>query len=179
MSSFLWLYNWFCTWLWFIPLTLVYSFSLHSWGLSGKSRFHDFWTYFPALLKGQLDPPGSLSLRASLGHSFVPSGSICHYFYQPDPLHSCGLSQSSVMSNSLWHHGLQTSRLFCLSDSPARILEWVAIPFSRGSSWHRDQTAVSCFKGRFFSLSHQLSLPKSLGYCKYCSFHITLVYPES
>ena len=27
----------------------------------------------------------------------------------------------------------------------ARILEWVAISFSRGSSWPRDQTQVSCF----------------------------------
>ena len=26
----------------------------------------------------------------------------------------------------------------------ARIVEWVAIPFSRGSSWPRDQTHVSC-----------------------------------
>ena len=30
------------------------------------------------------------------------------------------------------------------SFSQARILEWVAIPFSRGSSWPRDQTHVSC-----------------------------------
>ena len=28
--------------------------------------------------------------------------------------------------------------------SPARILEWVAISYSRGSSWPRDQTCVSC-----------------------------------
>ena len=28
------------------------------------------------------------------------------------------------------------------------ILEWVAIPFSRESSWSRDQTQVSCFAGR-------------------------------
>ena len=28
--------------------------------------------------------------------------------------------------------------------SQARILEWVAIPFSRGSSWHRDRIQVSC-----------------------------------
>ena len=27
----------------------------------------------------------------------------------------------------------------------ARVLEWVAISFSRGSSWPRDQTHVSCF----------------------------------
>ena len=34
---------------------------------------------------------------------------------------------------------------------PSRILEWVAIPFSRGSSWPRDQTWVSCIAGRFFT----------------------------
>ena len=32
-----------------------------------------------------------------------------------------------------------------------RILEWVAIPFSRGSSWPRDQTRVSCFADGFFT----------------------------
>ena len=34
----------------------------------------------------------------------------------------------------------------------ARILEWVAIPFSRGSSWPRDWTQVSCTAGRFFTI---------------------------
>ena len=37
---------------------------------------------------------------------------------------------------------------------PARILEWVAMPFSRGSSPSRDRTWVSCiflFAGRFFT----------------------------
>ena len=33
----------------------------------------------------------------------------------------------------------------------ARILEWVGIPFSRGSSQPRDQTQVSCTAGRFFT----------------------------
>ena len=33
----------------------------------------------------------------------------------------------------------------------ARILEWVAIPFSRVSSLSRDQTQVSCISGRFFT----------------------------
>ena len=32
----------------------------------------------------------------------------------------------------------------------AGILEWVAISFSRGSSWPRDWTVVSCTAGRFF-----------------------------
>ena len=32
-----------------------------------------------------------------------------------------------------------------------RILEWVAYPFSRGSSWPRNRTRVSCIAGRFFT----------------------------
>ena len=31
-----------------------------------------------------------------------------------------------------------------------KLLEWVAIPFSRGSSQPMDQTQVSCIAGRFF-----------------------------
>ena len=34
----------------------------------------------------------------------------------------------------------------------ARILEWVAISFSRGSSWPRDQTQVSHIAGRLFTI---------------------------
>ena len=33
----------------------------------------------------------------------------------------------------------------------ARILEWVAFPFSRGSSQPRDRTQVSCMAGGFFT----------------------------
>ena len=36
--------------------------------------------------------------------------------------------------------------------SQARILEWVAVPFSRGSSQSRDQTQVSLIAGRFFTV---------------------------
>ena len=34
----------------------------------------------------------------------------------------------------------------------ARILEWVAVPFSRGYSQLRDQAQVSCIAGRFFTI---------------------------
>ena len=34
----------------------------------------------------------------------------------------------------------------------ARVLEWVAIPFSRASSQPKDQTPVSCIAGRFFTI---------------------------
>ena len=40
-----------------------------------------------------------------------------------------------------WVHGIPQ----------ARILEWEAIPFSRGSSQHRDRTQVSCIAGKFFT----------------------------
>ena len=34
----------------------------------------------------------------------------------------------------------------------ARVLEWVAISFSRGSSRPRDRTCISCIPGRFFTV---------------------------
>ena len=34
----------------------------------------------------------------------------------------------------------------------ARILEWVAIPFSKGLSQPRDQTLISCIVGRFLTI---------------------------
>ena len=33
----------------------------------------------------------------------------------------------------------------------ARILEWVAVFFSRGSSWPRNQSQVSCMEGEYFT----------------------------
>ena len=42
----------------------------------------------------------------------------------------------------------------------ARTLEWVAISFSRGSSWPRDQTWVSCLVGRSFTIWVTRKAPK-------------------
>ena len=50
----------------------------------------------------------------------------------------------SVMPNSLQPHGVH-------GILQARILEWVAFPFSRGSSQPREQTQVSHIAGRFFT----------------------------
>ena len=50
--------------------------------------------------------------------------------------------------------GLQHCRqiLYQLSHKGSpRILEWVAYPFSRRSSWPRNRTRVSCIAGRFFT----------------------------
>ena len=50
---------------------------------------------------------------------------------------------------TLWPQGLPGSSLHGILQE--RILEWVAIPFSRGSSQLRDQTSVSHIAGRFFT----------------------------
>ena len=63
--------------------------------------------------------------------------------------------------------GLQHCRqiLYELSHKGSpRILEWVAYPFSRGSSQPRDQTGVSCIAGQFFTnwaMREAQSSPKS------------------
>ena len=56
----------------------------------------------------------------------------------------------SVMSDSLWPHGVPDFSIHGILQ--ARILEWVAISFSRGSSRPRDQTSVSYIAGRFFTV---------------------------
>ena len=59
----------------------------------------------------------------------------------------------SVVSDSLHPHGLYSlpgssvHRVF-----QGRILKWVVISFSRGSSWPRDWTQVSCTAHRLFTI---------------------------
>ena len=58
----------------------------------------------------------------------------------------------SIVSNSLWPHGLYSPLGASVHGIlQGRILEWVTIPFSRGSSWPRDQTQVSLIADRFFT----------------------------
>ena len=51
---------------------------------------------------------------------------------------------------SPWTVACQTP--LCMRILQARILEWVAISYSRGSFRARDQTCVSCTAGRFFTI---------------------------
>ena len=61
------------------------------------------------------------------------------------------------MSDSLQPYGPQPARLLCPWDSPAKILEWVAMPSSRGSSLPRDRSHIylqsPALAGGFFSSS--------------------------
>ena len=43
------------------------------------------------------------------------------------------------------------SLISCISRSANRTVEWVPMPYSRGSSQPRDQTCVSCIAGGFFT----------------------------
>ena len=77
-------------------------------------------------------------------------------------VHAC--SVTSVMSDSFWPLGLQPARLLCPRDSPGMNTGWVAISSSRGSSWPRDQTRISCVSlywqaGRFFLPPSHLGNP--------------------
>ena len=47
----------------------------------------------------------------------------------------------------------------------ARILQWVAIPFSRGSSLLRDWTQVSCIAGKFFTIWSTRQATYFVGVC--------------
>ena len=62
------------------------------------------------------------------------------------------LFSHSLVSDCLWPCGLYSPPGSSVHGIlQARILEWVAISFSRGSSQPRDQTCVSCIAGRFFT----------------------------
>ena len=75
----------------------------------------------------------------------------------------CENVSHSVMSNSLWLHGLTYPPGSSVHGIlQARILEWVAVPFSRVSSQHRNQTQVSCTADTFFFFYH-LSLQGNPG----------------
>ena len=83
-------------------------------------------------LKSPFDPFPELLLRSVSVAQSCPA--VCN------PM-DCSLPGSSV-------HGILQ----------ARILEWVAISSSRGSSWPREWTRVSCSAGRFFTVEESVAL---------------------
>ena len=58
------------------------------------------------------------------------------------------------------------------------ILEWVDISFSRGSSWPRDQTRVSCIAGRFSAVwaTRKTPLPPLSSLCSSCPHSLPVLY---
>ena len=79
-------------------------------------------------------------------------GSPKHQFFTLSLLYGPALTSihesesHPVMTGSLRRHGLYSPRT-----SVGQILEWVALPFSSGSSQPREWTQVSCIAGIFFT----------------------------
>ena len=68
----------------------------------------------------------------------------------------------SVMSDSLQPIDCNPPGYSVHGILQARILEWVAIPFSKGSSQPRDRTWVSHIAGRFFTIWDTREDPKKI-----------------
>ena len=91
--------------------------------------------------------------KARWGFQIISAATIRHF---SKCVHSCAVLSHSVVSHSLRLHELEPARLLCPWILQARILEWIAMHSSRGSSQPRDWTKVSCIAGRFFNcLCHQ------------------------
>ena len=92
-----------------------------------------------SVVSDSLQPHGLYSPWNSPGQNTgVGSLPLCQGIF-PNQASNTGLPHCRQILYQLSHKG-----------SP-RILEWVAYPFSRGSSWPRNQTGVSCIAGRFFT----------------------------
>ena len=100
------------------------------WSKTGSSGFWQLTTYFTF-------PSVSLDLYAF----WWPLGSLKVKIL---------VAQSCPTLCNPMHYSLPGSCVHGISQT--RILEWVAISFSRGSSQPRDQTQVSCIAGRFFTI---------------------------
>ena len=67
-------------------------------------------------------------------------------------LHIILESASCSVSNSLWPHGQQPTRLLCPCNSPGKNTGVGWPSFSRGSSSLKDWTQDSCIAGGFFTI---------------------------
>ena len=93
-------------------------------------------------------------------HSAMPNSLWPHRLYSPwnSPGQNTGVGSLSLLQGIFPTQGSNPNLLHCRlilyqlshKGSP-RILEWVAYPFSRGSSWPGNQTRVSCTAGVFFT----------------------------
>ena len=129
----------------------------------GFSR-KEYWNGLPFPPPGDLPDPGNEPTSAlvvdslPLSHLGRPSQQLHTTIYiklesESEVTQSCptlcDFMDCSLSGSSL--HGILQ----------ARVLEWVAISFSRGSSRPRDRTWVSCIPGRCFKFKNNLKLSSS------------------
>ena len=100
------------------------------------------------------------SEKWSESHSVVSNSLRSHGLYSPwnSPGQNTRVSSLSVLQGIFPTQGSNPGLPYCRQilyqlnhkESP-RILEWVAYPFSSGSSQSRNRTGVSCIAGGFFT----------------------------
>ena len=81
-------------------------------------------------------------------HLYLKSNCLKQYHI----IYCCESRSCSVMSDSWQPHDCSLLGSSVHGILQARVPEWLAIPFSRASSWPRDWTHVSCIAGRFFTV---------------------------
>ena len=135
---------------------------------TGKVKIHcDFWRNFLSITTFSFPLPPAVCLCACVLSRFsrvrlfvTPWTVVCRaplsmgIFQGKNPgvgCHDClqGIFPTQGLNPSLLH---SRRILYCLNHQGSpRILEWAAYPFSRGSSWPRNWTGVSCIAGRSFT----------------------------
>ena len=118
----------------------------------GRGLFLESWRHMCCAGLG-LVSHSCLSLCDPVDYS--PPGSSVH---GDSPGKNTGVGCHALLQGIFPNQGSNPKILHCrwilyhLShlESP-RIWEWVTYPFSRGSSWPRNQTGVSCIAGGFFT----------------------------
>ena len=110
-----------------------FTFTVHFHALEEEMATHS--SVLAWRIPGTGEPGGlpSMGLQSRTRLKWLSSSSVSHSVMSLCSPMDCSPPGSSV-------HGILQ----------ARILEWIAIPFSRGSSWPRDQIQVSHTAGRFF-----------------------------
>ena len=127
------------------------------------SHPHDSHLMFPpqGMASGRCgDPPATDALSENESHSVVYNSLRPHGLCSPrnSPGQNTGVGSLSLLQGIFPTQGSKSGLPYCrrilyqLSHKGRpRILEWVAYPFSSGSSPPRNRTGVSCITVRFFT----------------------------
>ena len=115
----------------------------------GSQRIRHDWETFTSLPWKKMLLQSCFYFLSSFLLPFFHSSFTCSHIHRYIDIHINFKQTSeswSVVSDSLWPHGLYSPWILQI-----RILEWVAFPFSRGSSQPRNGTQISHIAGGFFT----------------------------
>ena len=125
----------------------------------GFSR-QEYWSGLPFPSPGDLPEPGIKPKSPALQVYSLPSellGEALRQAIHRTYRYVIQNGQRPLLQLLLWLPALCSYKDYRPPSSsahgifPAKILEWVTISFSRGSSWPRDWKCISCLAGRFFT----------------------------